>query len=631
MLRRIAVWLLIGVGMNLVMSKTALAADYYVATTGNDGNSGSSQSPWKSISYGINKLRAGDRLLIRGGTYNVGGGGSSPLYMYAETAASGTAQAPITVKPESSGVVIDGNYVVQKFLGIKHDYWIIEGLELKNFIAEAMNIWADHNIVRGMKIHHIYIDPTYYSGTTIGIKIGIHYDNPDYPSCDDNLLENNEVYDISLGEGIYVSKGGASYTHHCRNNKVIGNTIYNVWEGVDTKLNAVGTLIQGNTISDCGHFGIGSPDANVIDGNRIYECGRNYTQAAIYVRRLTKVTNNLIYGNPYSGIRLDAGKLDGWPADTVVGYGNEIYHNTVVGNRTGILFADFKNLKNNRIIDNISAFNTDEQINNRSLSGSNVMDYNDWYGGPGTSHALDGPNTLHVDPGFVDRAVNDFRLVSDSLVRDEGTAVGVSLDFEGNSRDSKPDMGAYEYVSMSPMATPTVNPNEMIIDNVDEGFSTAFVQDMWQEYVDPQGLHYGSSHMFNHLIRGGDTATWSFTVNRPGEYEVYASWWPSMIRPTDVPYTINFTGGAEEVRVNQQVSNEQWNLLGKYYFINQGSVTVSDMVSGGEDVVADAIRLVYQEPGWRFLLSNWLGSAGDGSEDGVVNSWDWGKVISGLL
>jgi hypothetical protein len=46
--------------------------------------------------------------------------------------------------------------------------------------------------------------------------------------------------------------------------------------------------------------------------------------------------------------------------------------------------------------------------------------------------------------------------------------------------------------------------------------------------------------------------------------------------------------------MNQQINGGQWNLLGTFGFLSQGSVDVSDDVSSGQDVVADAIKLVYE-------------------------------------
>ena len=44
---------------------------YYVATNGSNSANGSSASPWKTISYAMQRdLKAGDTVIVRAGTYN---------------------------------------------------------------------------------------------------------------------------------------------------------------------------------------------------------------------------------------------------------------------------------------------------------------------------------------------------------------------------------------------------------------------------------------------------------------------------------------------------------------------------------------------------------------------------------
>src|SRR5713101_8675509 len=49
--------------------RAATAATYYVATTGNDANSGTQAQPFRTIAKGLTVLRTGDTLYLRGGTY----------------------------------------------------------------------------------------------------------------------------------------------------------------------------------------------------------------------------------------------------------------------------------------------------------------------------------------------------------------------------------------------------------------------------------------------------------------------------------------------------------------------------------------------------------------------------------
>ncbi len=191
-------------------------------------------------------------------------------------------------------------------------------------------------------------------------------------------------------------------------------------------------------------------------------------------------------------------------------------------------------------------------------------------------------------------------------------------------------------------ATPTPNPNEVIIDNEDQGFNRfkAPGGDDWVRYPVTgtlDGQHYNGSHYYNLEAGNGDTATWSFSVPKPGVYDVYAWWWAVSdgphARPSQVPYTIETFNNKSTVRVDQRYNGGQWNLLGEYAFIKNGKIGVSDDVVG-QNVIADAVRLVkvgeLQYPLSKMLLVGWgkddfgLGSGNDGK----VNSWDWVGLMS---
>ncbi|PYT06571.1 MAG: hypothetical protein DMF49_10755, partial [Acidobacteria bacterium] len=67
----------------------AQGTTYYVATTGSDSSgTGVLTSPWKTINFGISKLKPGDTLFVRAGTY----------LEQVSAAVSGTATAPILVQ-----------------------------------------------------------------------------------------------------------------------------------------------------------------------------------------------------------------------------------------------------------------------------------------------------------------------------------------------------------------------------------------------------------------------------------------------------------------------------------------------------------------------------------------------------
>ncbi|KKT59378.1 MAG: Sheath polysaccharide-degrading enzyme, partial [Candidatus Giovannonibacteria bacterium GW2011_GWA1_44_25] len=74
------------------------AKTYYVATTGNDANTGTSAAPFKTIQKAADVVQAGDRVIVKAGTY----------YGRILMKTSGTASAPIVFEGEA-GAIIDGS------------------------------------------------------------------------------------------------------------------------------------------------------------------------------------------------------------------------------------------------------------------------------------------------------------------------------------------------------------------------------------------------------------------------------------------------------------------------------------------------------------------------------------------
>ena len=71
MIRRHSTTMALLVGLLLVGSPTAWAADYYTAPTGNDSNDGSQSAPWSTVGR-VQGLQSGDVLHVAPGTYAEG-------------------------------------------------------------------------------------------------------------------------------------------------------------------------------------------------------------------------------------------------------------------------------------------------------------------------------------------------------------------------------------------------------------------------------------------------------------------------------------------------------------------------------------------------------------------------------
>jgi hypothetical protein len=101
---------------------------YYISPTGNDGNSGSQNAPWKTFGFAIPRLVPGDTLVLLDGNYTPANSGRFSANC-AASAKNGTASAPITIRAHHERkpfLLSDG---LQPVIEIQNcGYWVIEGL-----------------------------------------------------------------------------------------------------------------------------------------------------------------------------------------------------------------------------------------------------------------------------------------------------------------------------------------------------------------------------------------------------------------------------------------------------------------------------------------------------------------------
>jgi Right handed beta helix region len=207
------------------------AATYYASPAGS-GNTCSLSSPC-SLDIGTSKLRAGDTLYLRGGSYyqtmNVG-------YDY-----SGTSSAPITVAGyPGETAIIDGQ----------------DKIPSSSCWSFLVNIWGSYVIIKDMKVINSYGAGVSVSGSHSSI-INVTVDRAG---------ETGVVLggDYDLADGVTVHKNGQRYPVNCsswgsalcsagQNNVIQNSLVYeNVGEGLNSYANAHGTVIQDSISYDNG-------------------------------------------------------------------------------------------------------------------------------------------------------------------------------------------------------------------------------------------------------------------------------------------------------------------------------------------------------------------------------------------
>ncbi|MHB0858289.1 MAG: golvesin C-terminal-like domain-containing protein, partial [Anaerolineae bacterium] len=556
---------------------------YYVdSVAGSDSNAGTSEgAAWKTLSK-VNAMtfQAGDVVRFkRGGSWTgnltlkwVGQAGNPITF-----AAYGTGARPILRNPGSTSNLTNA-------VTISGQYQVLEGLLIRDAQNAGVLVTSggNDNVVRDVEI----------TAAGIGIKC----------SGQRNLLTGNYIHDLKMV--VNTSGGDDDYG-------AVAIWLFNGYNEV-----SYNRMINCKAPSyDYGDDGGAVEWWGTADGNNVHHNWAENTDGFLEVgggsARNTVVAYNVSINN---------GRFGCWHIGSsfpAVVENFKVEHNPIIESKsgtTGWAVLDFAGgtprsttllMRNNIVqvsnfwrVSGASGFTSQNNLYHLVTSGTTQLGF-----------SL-GSGDKQGDPRWVNSGGRDYRLQAGSPAIDGGQDLGYTRDYTGATvpAGSRPDMGAYEYggspaatatptgvptsqpTSVAPTATPVVD--GLVIDDQDAGLKSQYSQDGWTSYAGT-GEHWGGSHRYNAQTgTGSDLATWSFQVPEPGVYEVFAWWWAASYRPTDVPYTVNHLSGSSVVRMNQQSNGGRWNSLGSYAFDRNGSVTVSDAVSAGRDIVADAIRLV---------------------------------------
>jgi len=460
--------------------------DYYTATTGNNANSGTLSSPWKTIQYGVNQLSPGDTLNIMAGTYEE----------KIDIDVSGAETAYITIRNYQD------NTVVLDAINFSNDDAIIwtdnaclqiEGLHLTNNIknnATGITIQgaAHHISLIDNKISNIRFTSDPYPVVTPSknaVPLNIWADAP-LDSIHNVIIRGNEVFNNLTGYSENITGGGNFSTFIIENNIVHDNT-------------NIGIDITGN-YGVCATSEYDQGRHGIIRNNIVYNCNANYSTAAgIYIDggkdiivennishhngyggeigceengTTSAITfrNNIFYKNNYAGMAIggyDEGTT-GIVLDARV-YGNTFYKNDVGENYDGELLLT--ELDDCKIMNNIFYVSDQDVFLEASRTQQNfVLNYNTVYHDSGSgalvietadgsySNLVDyylasgqGSNSIFSNPLFVDAVTYDFHLLEDSLSINAGDPLyivssgEVDMDHHMRIHNNIIDCGAYEY------------------------------------------------------------------------------------------------------------------------------------------------------------------------------------------
>jgi hypothetical protein len=383
-------------------------ATYYVSSTfGNNSNPGTISQPKLTINAGIGLLSAGDRLIIRGGTYNErlveSEHGGSIVYPRASSWATATiieaaAGETVIVAPTAN----EGNPVIGTNLGPDNYYLWFLGHD-QNFIVDGSHVTNSQSVTKPQTPFTRFDSLEIYTDHSLGGASNCVLITNDYIE-----ILNCNIHDAGPVPLPPTGNFGAYAIYASGNNLVIRN----------------------NELHHCTGFGIqiyksgGSPHNDDFSGNVVHH-NATFGGGFVYGGLIVMGTNHRIYNNIFHSNIGDGLSAYYYGDET----GTIFYNNTIYGNSgRGLVLNRDVTARNN-----ISYGNSGVQIGTDSGGGSYTEDHN-----------------LTTDPLFVNAGAADFHLQAGSDAIDAGVDVsvyGIGTDIEGSARvqGSGTDIGAYEY------------------------------------------------------------------------------------------------------------------------------------------------------------------------------------------
>ncbi len=434
----------------MIFSPVASGTNYYVSPAGSDNSSGTLEKPLKTISKGVSMLKAGDILYVRTGTY------VERVYV----GQSGTADAPITIMAYPGEYpVIDGENTMpssqwSSLVTLEGDYVSFIGFEVKNSNGMCVILSGQHDKAGKILAHHAQENGVLVSG--------------DYGIAEDCVVwqcdRSNSANPGSIGHGWSTGISAArSPVDGITTNAILRRNIaYNNWgEGISS-FEAEGTLIEDNITYDNWSVNLYVSDTRnaLIQRNIVYNTPNNIVGER---RPLTlgdersdkpRSANNTVINNFIYNADLWAFWSTGVPGsglDNVL-----IAHNTIVNGQlqVGASLEDAAYNTSGTICNNIFINDNGNPWQIMGTLDRISFSHNLWSKAPpnelsGAGDVIGNPLLFETNGlGSGKLTAEYFKLQETSPAINSGIPMDVvQQDFFSTPRDSKPDIGGFEYVA----------------------------------------------------------------------------------------------------------------------------------------------------------------------------------------
>lgn len=510
--RKLLIYLVIILSINLFACKAesmeipvpeAKSRIYYVASTGNDSNSGTLNEPLKSINTAISKVVPGDTVVVRGGKY----------YELIVINKSGMKNKQITIKAYTGETpVIDGSSAIvagwMALVTMKDVRYIrLEGFDICNLSGSAFNIDPEGINISGnsnditIKDCNIYniksfatldrwrsahailvlgngesaISNLVITGCTVhDMQTGTSESVTLAGNIDGFTLSHNKIYDIEnigiiIAGGDNLNPSGNLDTNFARNGVVSDNELYNnshtrspeVWGPERYGAIAIyvcggaNTILERNKVYNCDR-GIGlvsesnklATKSCIVRNNFVYNCWRTGIYMGDYLNYTTGgtdgcyvVNNTLLFNNAVLG---SFGEIEGEIRLTENCTNNMVTNNIIYARPTDVFIHKYTSTGKNNVIDYNQYYTTGTP--KWIWDGKEYFSYNAWKAACGG----DANSTSGIDPLLQSTTLPDLHIQSTSSAKNSGTVISTEIngttDIDGNARivNTKISKGAHQ-------------------------------------------------------------------------------------------------------------------------------------------------------------------------------------------